>query len=516
MNDRRCRRPGHAVVVLLAAVLPAPAAAELCSVDQAPGATVLLPYFEIDLANPSGLTTLFELVNARPEPALARVTLWTDLAVPTYAFDVYLTGLDVQSFNLRDLFAGRPPVTGTAVTPDGRFSLPSAPLPGCDGSLAPAVPVAHLRAAHRGLPSALLGGQCAGLRRDDALARGYLTADVVGECGSGLFPSDPGYFGPGGIARHDNVLWGDYIYVDPGNDFAQSDSLVRLESDPEAFGAGDRTFYGRYVGFDGSDGREPLPSAWALRSIAVGRDAEFDIVAWREVPAPALPFPCGEPPAGSFPPIQQILVFDEEENVLDPRWLPVSPPVFLQAPAASRQGSWFAEPAGWWYADLDRSVIDPAQGYVTALFGAESRYSVAVGGTPMGPGCGPQGCDLGFEAPATRICVMGQNGGSDTTLDPGQPVLVRVIAGGCYCTWLEQAACEVRPAGEGAFEVDSRFCLATPSIPCPPFCYEPWSDCLTGPLEPGVYTVRGAGREISFTVPSTVPFGGLCAGEEEQ
>ena len=507
--------------VLLAPVLMAsalPAGAELCAFDQVPAATLLMPFFEVDLDDPGGLTTLFEVVNALPEAVLVRVTLWTDLAIPTYAFDVYLTGYDIQTFNLRDLFHGVPPLSGSELSPPGRFSDPAAPFPGCDDVIVPAVPVAHLAAAHRGLGSPMLGGQCAGLRHDDGHARGYVTVDVVGECGSGLFPSDPGYFGPDGVARYDNALWGDYYYVEPANNFAQNDALVRLEADPDAFGPDDRTFYGRYVGYNGSDGREPLPSAWALRSLAVGRDAEFEIVVWREVPAPALPFPCGEfPPPGSYPPVERILVFDEEENFFDPRWLPVSPPVFLVAPAASRQEhGWFAEPAGWWYADLDRSIIDPAQGYVTALFGAESRYSIAVGGTPMGPGCGPQGCDLGFEAPATRICVLGHGGGFDATLDPGQPALVRVIAGGCYCAGLEQAACAVRPAGPNTFDVDSRFCLVTPSIPCPPFCYEPSSDCLTGPLEPGVYTVRGAGREIVFTVPSTVPAGGLCAGEEAQ
>ena len=442
------------MAVLLAAVLvagAAPAAAELCSVDQAPGATVLLPYFEVDLPNPSGLTTLFELVNARPEPALARVTLWTDLAVPTYAFDVYLTGFDVQSFNLRDLFAGRPPVTGTELTPDGRFSLPSAPFPGCDGSLAPAVPVDHLRAAHRGLPSALLGGQCAGLRWDDTLARGYLTADVVGECGSGLFPSDPGYFGPGGVARFDNVLWGDYVYVDPVANVAQSDSLVRLEADPEAFGPGDRTFYGRYLGGSGADAREPLPSAWGVRTLRVGGRPEDGsaVVSWRETPGPPLPFPCGGFPEWFPLPVSQLLIFDEEENGSDPRQWPVSPPIFIQTAAASRELTAFALESGWLYVDLDVSAAEPAQGYLASQLGAEGRYSLAVGGTPMGPGCGAQGCDLGVDVAATKLCLFGSFEG-DTTLGAGEPVVTVVTAGGCHslsCVGLAQVACAVRSTG---------------------------------------------------------------------
>ena len=45
--------------LLLALVTPfAARAADPCSIDQRPAATLLLPYFEVDPANPSGLTTL--------------------------------------------------------------------------------------------------------------------------------------------------------------------------------------------------------------------------------------------------------------------------------------------------------------------------------------------------------------------------------------------------------------------------------------------------------------------------
>jgi len=52
---------------LLAAALllaPAGAFAEICSLDKAPAATLLLPYFEVDLDNPNGQTTLFSINNA--------------------------------------------------------------------------------------------------------------------------------------------------------------------------------------------------------------------------------------------------------------------------------------------------------------------------------------------------------------------------------------------------------------------------------------------------------------------
>jgi hypothetical protein len=231
-----------------------------------------------------------------------------------------------------------------------------------------------------------------------------------------------------------------------------------------------------------------------------------------------VPFPCGERPAWYPLRIEQILVFDEEENVLDPRSLPVSPPVMPASAAAGRDGSWFAGPAGWWYADLDESLMRPAQGYVAAEMGAESRYSVAVGATPLGSGCGPQGCDLGREVPLTRLCVFGANPG-DLTLDAGDPVFVEVSAGGCHslsCLGNLQEACEVREEAAGAFEVAARICLAPGGGACLPVCdYQPATGCRSRNLEPGTYTVTGAGEELTLTVPSTLPPGGLCAGSAE-
>ena len=80
------------------------ARAEIGTIDNVPAATLLLPYFEVDLDNADGVTTLFSINNSSATAILAHVTLWTDLSVPTLDFNVYLTGFDVQTFNLRDLF----------------------------------------------------------------------------------------------------------------------------------------------------------------------------------------------------------------------------------------------------------------------------------------------------------------------------------------------------------------------------------------------------------------------------
>ena len=92
----------------------APANAEICTIDDVPAATLLLPYFEVDLNSTSGISTLFSINNASASAAVAHVTLWTDQSIPTLDFDVYLTGYDVQTINVRDLFSGILPRTADA------------------------------------------------------------------------------------------------------------------------------------------------------------------------------------------------------------------------------------------------------------------------------------------------------------------------------------------------------------------------------------------------------------------
>ena len=48
-----------ALVSLLA--LGGSAIAEIGTIDEVPAATLLVPYFEVDLGNPSGITTLFSI-----------------------------------------------------------------------------------------------------------------------------------------------------------------------------------------------------------------------------------------------------------------------------------------------------------------------------------------------------------------------------------------------------------------------------------------------------------------------
>ena len=154
--------------ILLTSILTSPAVvqAEACKVDAPPAATLLLPYFEVDLSRADGVTTMFSIGNATSSATLAHVTVWTDLGVPTLDFMVYLTGWDIETLNVRDVFNGILPRTASdgqdptdTVSPQGQYSQ-DVNFASCQGILPhPAVIpqsfIAHLRAAHTGASSAL-------------------------------------------------------------------------------------------------------------------------------------------------------------------------------------------------------------------------------------------------------------------------------------------------------------------------------------------------------------------------
>jgi hypothetical protein len=233
------------LIACLLAVLAAPAFAVIGTVDDVPAATLLLPYFEVDLDDPNGVTTLMSINNASATAILAHVVLWTDLSVHILDFNVYLTGYDVQSINLRDILVdGNLPVTASAGQDPGDTISPKGPasqdinFATCNGILAydnPALSddyIDHVQLMLTGQGSPYFGfnGACGGYDHGDRIARGYVTVDTVNACNT-TFPSDPGYFGPGGFVTNQNVLWGDYFYVNAGENFAQGETLVHIEAD---------------------------------------------------------------------------------------------------------------------------------------------------------------------------------------------------------------------------------------------------------------------------------------------
>lgn len=414
----------------------APVAADLCTTDNVPAATLLLPYFEVDLEAAAAMTTLISVNNAGAAPTLAHVTLWTDQSVPTLDFDLYLTGFDVQTINLRDLFNGHVPRTadlardpGDTLSPQGSLSG-DASFPGCGATLPyddPAISEllrTHLREAHIGHLSPVYG-RCAGLDYGGPLwvARGYVTIDAVNACNL-EFPSSPGYFAAdgSGLARNENVLWGDYFYVDAGENFAQGEPLVHVEAclsgprglplqDDCPFVAGDYTFYGRYVAASAADQREPLGTTWASRYLLAGAfDGGTDLIVWRDSKTVATTgHACGS--NESWFPLNQadVVAFDEAENPTDLcfRGDNVSPPIGgadACFPAEAQRvalrdsnvpgGASPNPPAafGWLFLNLNTTVSGglygaTAQSYVTTLMSAEGRFSVGFAAIALDNAC---------------------------------------------------------------------------------------------------------------------------------
>lgn len=343
-----------------------------CRVTARPAATLLVPWFGVDLAARDGLTTVFSITNVDSRPHLVSVTLWTDWAVPTLTFNLYLTGFDVQTLNLRDILKeGVLPATGVASSPVGQLSDGAVSFPGCGASVArPRAEAVPLQRSHTGRK---VRGLCWASQRKDVMATGYVTVDVVNSC-SPLNPSSPGYFvrGGQGVAANQNVLLGEYSYLNPKRKTAEGEQAVHIVADAAAYGAG-YTFYSRYVNGDGRDNRQPLGARFAA-SYAQDRSqgVETVLTIWRDTKSAAVQgVACGSMPAWAPLRAAQETVWDEQEGVIA---LPVSQERFPWATQAVKVGSEalpVAEPFGWTEIDLGHAnsplfgVV--SQGWVTVL-----------------------------------------------------------------------------------------------------------------------------------------------------
>jgi hypothetical protein len=404
------KRTGGALALAVAAVLAAavpPVAAGVmtgnCRLGNQPAATLLVPYFRTDLNNPNGETTLFAVNNASAKPALARVVLWTDWGVPTLAFDIYLTGYDVQTLNVRSLLTGTLPTTGGDHSPEGQFSTPpSDATSAADACVTPRSTLrtaerAYLRAAHSGQPlpatganaanaaNAAGGASCAGSASGGpVIATGYITVDLVNRCTATTVgqtentPADPTYFAHGGagLASDDNVLWGDYYFMDPKTGQSDSQTAVAIVADPDFFTAGSYTFYGRYVNFTARDDRMPLSSLYYTRFTDGGAlKSSTDLVVWRDNrDVFVAPSSCAKGPRWAPLGEEQLVAFDEEENaaqVGDSNAFPLATQrVHVRSAAIPTPMS-----QGWLMLDLWHKDGTHAQGWVTAMLSSGGRFN---------------------------------------------------------------------------------------------------------------------------------------------
>ena len=321
---------------------------------------VVYDYEAGDTGN-DGQTTLFAITNVSSEAQIVHVTVWTDFSVAILDFNLTLTGYDVQTMNIRDLLRdGVLPHEGNGAniweddnaggTPfdDGPFSsfneLWGDPNPlaawfgtqglpdpqntedylDCDPTVWDSSPNNYQAAGD--IPSgtlALFRGylqrsmdadkwytDCGGdpiefandpwfLTRASGPTWLYVTADVVGACNKELPDGSQDYWdqaGGDGVIQN-NVLIGDIIYLDSGNNYSEADNAVHIEAfdgfsgfpfDDSVDGKG-VTFYHRYhdglntdPGGSFFDYREPLPTAWAFRYIvAPTASAKTWIRAWK-------------------------------------------------------------------------------------------------------------------------------------------------------------------------------------------------------------------------------------------
>ena len=403
------------IVAVVVAIMgwAGPARALIGTMDNVPAATLLLPYFEVDLGNVNGVNTLLSINNASSAAVLVHFVVYSDLSVATANFNIYLTGYDVQTISMRDILNGALPQTADfirdptdTISHRGQFSgeanfdcgPPSAGQP----ALLPPAPVppgfaAHLAAAHTGQISPFLGNRCAGQNLGDNIARGYVVVNQINNC-TLLFPGDPGYFGPGGKVGNENVLWGDYFFVNGGQNFAQGNPLVHVEAsgtDPLTITPGNYTFFGRYVAFTAVDNREALATTVATRYLNGGIfNGGTSLLVWRDSKVNQAPFTCPATPGVRPPwyPLQdtQVVIFDEQENVVEhPQ--PVGPPPPPDPPAFGAEaqrtrvnGGSLPVPFsfGWLYLNLQQPTniagtgTPVAQAWVETVMDSEGRFSV--------------------------------------------------------------------------------------------------------------------------------------------
>ena len=370
-----------------------------CDIGVVPAATLLLPFFEVDLLSQQGETTVFTITNTTAEERIARVTLWTDWAVPIFTFNVRLAGYELRSMSMYDVLA-------RGIVPED-CGAPAGPLP--------EETLAYLQSAFTGGVVPAMGDReaCPKVGEDHDDAAGYATIDVVGNCSTNG-PDVPAYWSED--LRYDNVLIGDYEQVNSDQNFAQGSPMVHIRAvpeggtpqqrrdDPAAATPFQRTFYAIYQNPAAPllDARQPLPSVFAARWISGGvGDFQTFLKIWRQGKTHTTT--CNTHKETGNLQYVEIVKFDEMENAVSDAPLPCrlcAPclyyPTTLPATSRTSVNDFAIYPvmgngavSGWLYFNLDNCQQDSwgSQNWVVVSMRAEGRYSVDMDAAPMGNGC---------------------------------------------------------------------------------------------------------------------------------
>jgi len=381
-------------LLLFAALLAlAPLAnADNCDIAQRPAATLLLPYFEVDLHARDKTTaeadTSYTIVNVKAAPAIARTTIWTDWGYPVLSFNTFLTGYDAQTIDLYDVLArGNTGVSSSGLA-DG-CAHPEQQVSGL--AILAAEPMLTIGRGASACGATRVGGT-------HVHAIGYATIDVVSNCDTRL-PTDPDYFTHDLL--FDNVLTGDFAQVEPLAGRSYASSLVHIRALPEGGQAGanipstlGRSFYQRLTpaGYAQTmDRRQPLPAQFAARLDRL----DDTVVVWREPRVST----CAAATNFNMA-LSNIVRFDEHENATvfgeSVVLLPLPPPGLPPTSAIQAMSSFFPAPAasgdtrGWLYLNLHDTINNdrPSQNWVIVRSHAGTRTR-AIDATPLADGCAP-------------------------------------------------------------------------------------------------------------------------------
>jgi hypothetical protein len=439
-----------AIAMLLA--LASTAAAITCTVDQRPGATLLVPYFQVSVSGtdivgtgPDARDTIVTIANASSAPMIAHVNVYNRYSDLVLDFNIALTGFDVQAMRMSDVISGILPVTldsndedtcqrnanaSVYPNPDGFIRVrPLSPATSQDNTLA---------TTHYPVPAFGPGfGVITGLSEDcngdtNGLAWGYITIDHAHYCNLSN-PIFSEYFINDAIGNENN-LWGEIIFTSGSGLPTYAMSTVNLETSSnfgfqtEAWAGGAdpvRTFYARFIDlanettcnncgsgnpdtdlsisapwdFGFGDQREPLGLKWAARWFDAGASLTTNFRVWRSSPVAQNSHDFCD--LGLEEPVVTLTFYDEDENTVSSGTCP-SPctQTEFNFPLETQQSniSAFSHPtavAGW----VNMSFVNASEGTVLDQawvdFSFESDIAletILVPGTQLDPStCNPIG-----------------------------------------------------------------------------------------------------------------------------
>ncbi|HEY3203947.1 MAG TPA: hypothetical protein VGL03_09835 [Thermoanaerobaculia bacterium] len=273
-----------AIAALLA--VASTAGAITCTVDQRPGATLLVPWFQVSVdangaiigSGPDARDTLVTIANASAAPMIAHVNVFSERTELVLDFNIALTGFDVQAFSMANVLTGLIPSTGfDSPLEDACQKNPNAVVYVDDPlgvgfirvrPTSPAFPTDNTQAitlypTPAWSPASSFFFQvldslddtpdshgCAGDVDGviSGLEHGYIVIDMVNYCTLSN-PAFNEYYANDAIGMENN-LWGEIIFTSGAGLPTYGMSTVNIESDPEFAIQDDitraRTFYARY------------------------------------------------------------------------------------------------------------------------------------------------------------------------------------------------------------------------------------------------------------------------------